>query len=97
MRNEGNSIENCLKSLAVQFDEIKAYELILVDGQSEDRTVYVAEKAMKRLGLHGTIIDNPGRLLASGWNIGIRAAKGKFVVRPDAHSYLHPGYTPCNC
>ncbi len=86
------SIESCLCSLTTQFDEIRDYELILVDGESEDQTVSVAEDTIKQSGLNGFIINNPKQILASGWNLGILAAKGEFVVRPDAHSLLYPGY-----
>ena len=38
------------------------------------------------------LIDNPGRVQASGMNLGIKEARGEFIVRADAHCLYPPGY-----
>src|SRR5205823_8509343 len=42
------------------------------------------------------LLDNPGRIQATGWNIGIREANGHYVLRLDAvHCRLAPNYVKC--
>ena len=91
-RNEGNYIIDCIKSIEQQFKENDKWELIIVDGLSEDNTKKLAEEYLKNKIYKWKIIDNPKKILASGWNIGIKNAKGKYVIRPDAHGTLHENY-----
>lgn len=59
---------------------------------SEDSTRAEAFKLLDGTGINYAVIDNPGRTLAKGWNIGIKHARGKFIIRPDAHAELTEGY-----
>lgn len=92
-RNEEKYILECIKSIESQFaDEIK-WELIIVDGQSTDNTVKLASVYLKENASYPfQILPNKEKILATGWNIGIQAAKGEFIIRPDAHAILYPGY-----
>jgi glycosyltransferase involved in cell wall biosynthesis len=92
-RNEARHIVACIESICGQFDKQDVWELILVDGLSEDDTKQLAKKTCKDFRVENfRIIDNPKKILAAGWNLGIKTAKGKLVVRPDAHAELYPGY-----
>ena len=46
--------------------------------------VLVEEYALQQRGLSVLLLDNPGRIQATGWNIGIRAASGAYILRIDA-------------
>ena len=64
-------------------------EIIIIDGESNDGTLdevksIQAEYCSDDFSI--SIIPNPKRILAAGWNLGIKAAKGEYVVRIDAHS-----------
>ncbi|MEK9657102.1 MAG: glycosyltransferase [bacterium] len=93
VRNGRFTILNCIKSIESQFQEKdNTWELIIIDGLSEDHTKDVATNYLKEKKYSWVILDNPKKNLAPGWNIGIKAAKGTYVVRPDVHSILHKGY-----
>lgn len=94
VHNEESSIGQCIKSICHQFDDSNlTWELILVDGSSQDNTLAVARQTIEEFpNISSYFISNPKKILASGWNLGIRHAKGKYVIRPDAHAELHPGY-----
>lgn len=92
-RDEENYIIECIQSIESQFEQTKLnWELILVDGDSKDDSKKLAEEYLQKKTFIYQIISNPQKTLATGWNLGIKAAQGKFVVRPDAHSKLHEGY-----
>ncbi|MDU5020249.1 MAG: glycosyltransferase, partial [Clostridiales bacterium] len=84
MRNEENYIEKCLLSILNQDYPKDKYEVIVVDGESTDKSVDIVSKYVDEFNVK--IINNPKRNLASGWNLGIKNAKGNIVIRPDAHS-----------
>ena len=91
-RNEERYIVDCIQSVEKQFNNDNTWELIIVDGQSEDKTVELTKNYLTDVKYRNQIIENPKEILASGWNIGIKNAKGKFLIRPDAHAILYPDY-----
>lgn len=93
-RNESDYIVECIQSIEKQFEgETIPWELIIIDGLSNDDTKINAHNYLKENAIyHYQIIDNPNMILASGWNLGINAAKGEYIIRPDAHAILYPGY-----
>ena len=92
-RNEAPFIIECIQSIEKQFVSKDNWELILVDGMSQDNTVSIAKDYLrKNADYQYAIFNNPDKYLAFGWNIGIREAKGDYIIRPDAHAILYPGY-----
>ena len=91
-RNEERYILDCIKSIEAQFEEHDTWELIIVDGMSDDKTKKIASRYLSGVNYSYQILDNEKKILSSGWNIGIKNAKGQYVVRPDAHGALHEGY-----
>ncbi len=90
--NEERFIEQVLTNLAAQYDET-AYEIIVVDGNSTDRTRaaiarFVAAHPAVRVG----IVENSARHIPIGLNLGIAHARGEIIVRMDAHSIPSPNY-----
>jgi succinoglycan biosynthesis protein ExoA len=60
-------------------------EFIFIDGRSSDRTrAILAELAARDPRIR--VLDNPHGHTASALNIGLRAARGEYVARIDAHS-----------
>ncbi len=92
-RNEELYLKDCIRSIENQFKntDIK-YELILVDGQSVDSSVEIAKSYLSTKNISYKIISNEKNKLAPGWNLGIKNSEASYVVRPDAHSYLHEDY-----
>ena len=92
VRNSEESISAVLHSLLQQGYENNKFEIIVIDGESEDLTLSIADKVLSQAKVNYLILNNKAHSLSSGWNIGIRHAKGEYVVRPDAHSELLNNY-----
>ena len=66
-------------------------ELIVIDGQSDDRTrEIVSEYVVKYDNIR--LIDNPKRFVPHALNIAIKESKGNPVVRLDAHTEYDSDY-----
>ena len=90
--NEEGFIGEALSKLANQYNH-EHFEIIVVDGRSEDGTRKVVEEFKRRFpGLSVTLIDNPARNIPTALNLGAAAARGSIVARMDAHAAPSPGY-----
>ena len=74
--NEERFIGKALDQLADQF-EADRYEIIIVDGLSDDGTRAVIEEFRRRRPeLAVSVVDNPARNIPTALNLGIAAARG---------------------
>ncbi|HEV7397395.1 MAG TPA: glycosyltransferase family 2 protein [Pyrinomonadaceae bacterium] len=90
--NEEHFIGGALRNLADQYDS-QRYEIIVVDGFSQDRTrEVIAEFRDSRPDISLKLLDNPSGRIPSALNIGIQAAQGEIIARLDAHAVASPGY-----
>lgn len=80
--NSQNYIEKLLQSI-YEFNKTSDYEVLVVDNNSQDKTVSVAKKFGKTVQVIETG-DNLG--FAKGINFGTKKAKGEFLlfINPDA-------------
>ncbi len=93
VRNEREHVECCLTSMLGQTLAPELYEIIVVDGLSGDGSRNVVEQVIAANPNRAIrLLDNPGLILSCGWNIGIRAARGQYVIRPDAHGEVPPDF-----
>lgn len=91
VRNEEKYIAKCIESVLRQ-DFCKDYmELILVDGDSEDKTVEIINRFVDQYTFI-KLLKNPQRTVQHALNIGIKNAVGKYIVRMDAHSEYADDY-----
>lgn len=92
VRNGSQDIIGALDSIAQQ--DYSPLEVLVVDGLSDDNTkALAAEYAARHPNFALRVLDNPGRIQASGWNVGIRAASGNYILRLDGvHCRLERGY-----
>lgn len=91
VRNEAVCIEAALASILNQEDPDGGFEVIVADGRSDDATRQVLQgvaAGCQRL----MVIDNPQGIVSTGLNAAIRAARGRIIVRMDAHSEYAPDY-----
>lgn len=88
-RNEERSIEACLRSILDQRGP--ALEVIVVDGNSEDRTAELVEDLCRR-DPRVRLLRNPDRTIPRSLNLALAAARGRWLVRVDAHATIPPGY-----
>src|SRR6185369_5812697 len=90
--NEERFIGQALAQLADQFDA-ERYEIIIVDGMSNDDTRAVIDEFKRRYPeLTVRIVDNPARKIPTALNLGIAAAEGAIIARMDAHAVPSSGY-----
>ena len=90
--NEEQFIGKALRNLADQYAPNR-YEIIVVDGLSNDRTRQVIQDFRReRPDLSIKLIDNPARLIPVALNLGIDAAQGEIIARMDAHAVPSGGY-----
>jgi succinoglycan biosynthesis protein ExoA len=90
-RNEVHHIEMCLRSLLTQERPAGGFEAIIADGMSDDGTRNVLEGLAKRYR-ELRIIDNPGRIVSTALNAAISVARGRVVIRMDAHTEYASDY-----
>lgn len=93
-RNEERFILGCLKSLAEEQNFPKdKLEILVVDGDSEDRTKEIVEEYIRNHpDVNIKILRNENKFTSFGLNIGIKAAKGEIIIRADAHTQYPPSY-----
>ena len=83
VRNGAKDIVEALDSIRQQ--DYAPLEVVVVDGMSEDGTrALVGEYVSRHPDFSVRLLDNPGRIQATGWNVGIRAAGGAYILRLDA-------------
>jgi succinoglycan biosynthesis protein ExoA len=90
VRNEAAWIQQSLGAVLAQDYPSGLLQILLVDGQSEDRTRELVA------GLPGAervrILGNPARRQAAGLNLGLQHSSGKIIVRIDGHTLVAPDY-----
>ncbi|MEN6451593.1 MAG: glycosyltransferase family 2 protein, partial [Thermoguttaceae bacterium] len=90
-RNEAAWIERCLESIAANDFPKDQMELLVLDGMSTDGTrAIIGQSAPKFPWMR--LLDNPRKTAPAAMNIGIAAARGKIVVRMDAHNEYPSDY-----
>lgn len=89
--NEQTHIAHCIDSIIHQDYDHHQWEFILVDGCSTDNTVSIIQSFQQTYPWI-KLLTNTQRIAPVAMNLGIRAAKGKYIVRVDAHSAFPTNY-----
>ena len=93
VRNEVRHIERCLRAVLDQTLPADQYEVLIIDGMSTDGTRdTIARLIRENPDRSIRLLDNPGRILATGWNIGLNNGRGTYVVRPEGHGLIPPEF-----
>ena len=93
-RNEERFIGACLDTLMTNGYPLDRFEVLVVDGMSEDGTresvlEYATRYPMIRL------VDNPKRITPAAVNTGVAASTGNIIFILGSHAYYEPGYFEC--
>ena len=64
--------------------------MIVADGMSDDGTRSILSELAKE-NSRLRIVDNPGGIVSTGLNAAIRLARGRIIIRMDAHTSYAPG------
>ncbi|PKO09642.1 MAG: glycosyltransferase family 2 protein [Chloroflexi bacterium HGW-Chloroflexi-2] len=96
IRNEATFLNRCLDSV---FDQINidnfVIEVIIADGLSTDSTCGIIREYQNN---HPNLllIENPGKIVPTGFNKALMIAKGNIIIRIDGHTVIAPDYV-ANC
>ena len=89
--NEEKYIAKCLDSI-IESDYYKnKMEVLLVDGGSSDKTIEIIKKYQEKYPFF-ELLHNPKKIVPVAMNIGIKNAKGEYIIRLDAHSSYPKDY-----
>jgi dTDP-4-amino-4,6-dideoxygalactose transaminase/glycosyltransferase involved in cell wall biosynthesis len=91
VRNEALYIRRSLGAVLSQEYPVDRLEILVADGMSEDGTrdivrTFQAQRPNLRL------VDNPGKVVPTGFNLALREARGEIIVRVDGHSEIALDY-----
>jgi succinoglycan biosynthesis protein ExoA len=88
-RNEVAAIDACLDSVLGQ--DYPNLQVVIVDNGSRDGT---AERVLRRAAVDPRVelVRHPVASIPGALNAGLRAARGRWLVRIDAHSTVAPDY-----
>jgi len=91
VRNEERCIAATLHSLLAQNYSTDRFEVIVVDGRSDDGTVPIVEQMQIEFP-NLRLLDNPRRLSSAARNLGVQHARGDYVLVVDGHCQLDSPY-----
>ena len=91
VRNEGPFLKRAIKSILVAGRAVESFEVIVVDGMSDDDTRSVVEE-LRQEDDRILLLENPSRTVPHAMNIGIRAASSDVIVRVDGHAEVYPDF-----
>lgn len=94
--NEELYLDACVGSMLAQDYPKESMEWFFVDGMSTDRTLERLEAYQSRFPGLIHILKNPDKTVPYAMNLGIRASKGVYIIRLDAHAeYAEDYFTQC--
>lgn len=88
--NEERYIERCMDSLFAQSFPRNKMEWIVIDGNSTDRTRELLSRYEEEAPLR--VLVNDKRTTPRSLNMGIKEARGAYLIRFDAHASFPPDY-----
>ena len=93
VRREEAFIERSLGAVLAQDYPPERMQVLVADGMSEDRTRELVETLARAHPRHQVeIVDNPGRIVPTGFNAALERARGDVIVRVDGHTVVAPDY-----
>jgi succinoglycan biosynthesis protein ExoA len=88
-RNEEGFIEACVRSICSQ--SYRNLQIVVVDGASEDSTAAIV-RSMAAEDPRIELLTNEERVIPLSLNLAVRHARGRWLVRVDAHSTVPRTY-----
>jgi len=89
--NEENYISLCINSIIEQNYPKGLMEVFFIDGNSTDKTKDIIREYIDKYSFFH-LFENPYKIVPKALNIGIKKAKGDFIIRLDAHSKFPENY-----
>jgi len=93
IRNEANFVERSLGAVLAQDYPHELLEVLIADGLSTDGTKEVIARVAKfHPDVHLVVIENPDRIVPTGFNLALARARGKVIIRVDGHTIIDRDY-----
>ena len=93
--NEENYISNCIESLLVSLKDFNNYEIIIIDGGSNDKTINIISNYSEK-NPKIKLLKNPKKIAPAALNLGLKKAKFNIIMRCDAHAIYPHNYIKNN-
>lgn len=94
--NEEKYMDACIASMLEQDYPREAMEWFFVDGMSTDRTLEILHGYRDQYPELIHVLQNPNKTVPYAMNLGIREAKGIYIIRLDAHAeYARDYFSKC--
>jgi glycosyltransferase involved in cell wall biosynthesis len=91
--NEEKTIRMLLEAILAQSYPVDKMEIVIVDGLSTDGTRQkISAFQNEHPELEIVVVDNPKRMIPTALNLAIKAARGEWIIRLDAHSAPRSDY-----
>jgi glycosyltransferase involved in cell wall biosynthesis len=94
-RNEKNFIDKCLESIIKNDFPKDRLEVLIADGMSEDGTRDIIRQYSNKYPFI-IFMDNPRKTTPVAMNIGIRQARGNYIVILSSHSEIDKNFLKLN-
>lgn len=91
IRNEENFIQQTIDSILAQDFPQSEVEIIVADGMSADLTRKIVA-SYQQIYPSIKLVDNPGKIVPTGFNRALRQSNGDIVVRIDGHTIIAHDY-----
>jgi glycosyltransferase involved in cell wall biosynthesis len=95
IRNEAEYIRRSLGAVLTQHYPPSRFEVVVVDGMSDDGTRETVREMTRAIGTTGPavqLLDNLAGIVPPAMNIGLRVARGEVIIRVDGHCEIIPDY-----
>jgi glycosyltransferase involved in cell wall biosynthesis len=93
IRNEEDFIARCLAAVLQQDYSADRMEVLIADGMSTDATrEQIVLIARQNVNASVRIVNNPHKIVATGFNLALAEAKGDVIVRVDGHTLIERDY-----
>jgi cellulose synthase/poly-beta-1,6-N-acetylglucosamine synthase-like glycosyltransferase len=90
-RNEEGYIGQCVQSMVDQDYGIENIEVLVCDGDSEDKTREIVNKFTTKYS-QIKLLNNSERVTPAGLNLGIESSTGEVIIIFGAHAYMEKNY-----
>jgi glycosyltransferase involved in cell wall biosynthesis len=85
--NEEDYLEQAVEAIVSNGYPLDKIEILIVDGGSADKSIDIAQTLSLKYGFV-KVFDNPRKILAAAWNIGIENASGDCIIAGNAHAKI---------